>query len=161
MLQYSDKGGDIAFKVPPLDWLQANLVTLAGGTPVWKDVPTDGWTTITFEQVAAWNPQIILLVDYKGRAVDLVAGLKEDANWKLLEAVKNGKLYAFPLDFQSWDQPDTRWTLGLTWVAAKLHPDLFPTINITDELTAFYKDYYSFDQETITNKILPLLKGDL
>ncbi len=161
MLQYSDKGDEIAFKVPPMDWLQTSLVTMAGGTPVWKDVPTDGWTTITLEQVAAWNPQVILLVDYKGRAADLVAGLKEDANWKLLDAVKNGKLYAFPLDFQSWDQPDTRWTLGLTWLAQKLHPELFPTVNMTDEVTKFYEDFYGFDQDTISSTILPLLKGDL
>jgi iron complex transport system substrate-binding protein len=161
MLQYSDKGGEIAFKVPPLDWLQTSLVTLAGGTPVWNDVPTDGWTVITFEQIAAWNPQIILLVDYKGNAVDIVTNLKTDEKWALLDAVKNNKIFAFPLDFQSWDQPDTRWTLGLTWVATKVHPDLFTNVNMTDEINSFYKNFYGFDQGTIDSKIMPLVKGDL
>jgi len=63
-------------KVPPLDWLQTNMVEMAGGIPVWKDVPTDGWTTITLEQIAVWNPKVILLVDYKGNAVDIVSQLK-------------------------------------------------------------------------------------
>lgn len=161
LLQYSDKGGEIAFKVPPLDWLQTSMVEMAGGVPVWSDVPTDGWTTITFEQVAVWNPQVILLVDYKGNAQDIVAGLKADSKWALLQAVTDNQLFAFPVDFQSWDQPDTRWTLGMTWIATKLHPDLFTSINMLDEVKRFYQDYYQLDEATITEIILPLVKGDL
>ena len=161
MLQYSDKGGEIAFKVPPLDWLQTNLVVLAGGTPVWKDVPTDGWTIITFEQIATWNPQVILLVDYKGNAVDVVKNLKTDSKWALMDAVKNDKIFAFPLDFQSWDQPDTRWPLGLTWVAMKLHPDLFTSVDFNQEIVNFYKNFYGLDDSVINGTILPLVKGDL
>jgi iron complex transport system substrate-binding protein len=161
MLQYSDKGGEIAFKVPPMDWLQTNLVNLAGGTPVWKDVPTDGWTTITLEQIAAWNPQVVLLIDYKGNAVDVVKNLKTDSKWALLDAVKNNKIFAFPLDFQSWDQPDTRWPLGLTWVAMKLHPDLFVSVDFNQEIVNFYKNFYGLDDSIINGTILPLVKGDL
>lgn len=160
MLQYLDKGGEISFKVPPMDWLQTNLVTLAGGTPVWKDVPTDGWTVITLEQIAAWNPQVIFIIDYKGNAVDIVKNLKTDAKWSLLDAVKNEKIFAFPLDFQSWDQPDTRWPLALTWVAMKLHPDKFSSVDFNQEIVNFYKNFYGLDDATITGKILPLVKGD-
>jgi len=160
MLQYSDKGGEVSFKVPPLGWLQTSLVTLAGGTPIWKDVPTDGWTLVTLEQIAAWNPQVIFIIDYKGNAVDIVKNLKSDAKWSLLDAVKNEKIFAFPLDFQSWDQPDTRWPLALTWMAMKLHPDLFSTIDFNQEIVSFYKNFYSLDDSVITGKILPLVKGD-
>ena len=160
LLQYSDKGGEISFKVPPMDWMQTNMVKLAGGIPVWEDVPTDGWTVITLEQVAVWNPQVILLVDYKGNAVDIVKNLKTDAKWSLLDAVKNEKLFAFPLDFQSWDQPDTRWPLGLTWIAMKLHPDHFGSIDFNQEIVNFYKNFYGLDEATITEKILPLVRGD-
>ncbi len=160
MLQYSDKGGEIAFKVPPLDWLQTNLVELAGGTPIWKDVPTDGWTTVTIEQIAAWNPKVILLIDYTGNGVDVVSNLKTDPKWTLLDAVKNNQIFAFPLDFQSWDQPDTRWPLGLTWVAMKLHPDLFGSIDFNQEIVNFYKNFYGLDDSVINGVILPLVKGD-
>lgn len=161
MLQYSDKGGDIAFKVPPVDWLQTALVTMAGGKPAWSDVTTDGWTAITFEQIATWNPQVIFMIDYKGNAVDVVSNLKADEGWMLLDAVKNDQLFAFPLDFQSWDQPDTRWTLGLTWVATKLHPELFTAVDMKSEISSFYSRFYGLDEETITTKIMPLVKGDL
>lgn len=161
MLQYSDKGGEIAFKVPPVDWLQSSIVTMAGGKPAWSDVTTDGWTTITFEQIATWNPQVIFMIDYKGNAVDVVKNLKADEGWMLLDAVKNDQLFAVPVDFQSWDQPDTRWILGLTWVAAKLHPDLFSGVDMTSEIKSFYASFYGLDDEIINTKIMPLVMGDL
>lgn len=160
-LRYSDKGGEIAFSVPPQSWLQTSVVELAGGIPVWKDIPTDGWTVVTFEQISAWNPEVILLLDYKGNALETVYGLKQDAKWSLLNAVKNGRIYAFPLDFQSWDQPDTRWALGMTWVATKLHPDLFSDVKMYDEILNFYSSFYSLPKNVIDEKILPLVKGDL
>jgi iron complex transport system substrate-binding protein len=162
LLQYSNKGGEVAFSVPPASYLQTLLVEKAGGIPVWKEAGTgSGFTIVSLEQIAAWNPKVILIVDYAGNAVDAVATLKQDSKWQALDAVKNNMIYAFPLDFQSWDQPDTRWTLGEFWMATKLFPDRFTSVKMLDEVTSFYKNFYSLDDSTITNKILPLLKGDL
>jgi iron complex transport system substrate-binding protein len=161
MLQYSDKGGEIAFKVPPAEWIQTGIVEMAGGKPVWTDTPTDGWTVITLEQIAAWNPDVILVVDYKGKALEAITSLKQDNKWALLDAVKNGKIYAFPLDFQSWDQADTRWILGLTWTAKKLHPDLFSNISMAEEIRYFYSGFYNLSDSEINQTILSLVRGDL
>jgi iron complex transport system substrate-binding protein len=161
VLQYSDKGGEIAFSVPPMNFLQYTLVEMAGGIPVWKDMPTDGWTVVSIEQIAAWNPDAVFIIHYQGKAVEVVEALKSDANWMLLDVVKNNQLFAFPLDFQSWDQPDTRWTLGLAWMAARLHPDLYPDFNLVEETKSFYANFYGLSEEVITNLVLPLLNGDL
>lgn len=134
---------------------------MAGGKPVWTDTPTDGWTVITLEQIAAWNPDVILVVDYKGKALEAITSLKQDNKWALLDAVKNGKIYAFPLDFQSWDQADTRWILGLTWTAKKLHPDLFSNISMAEEIRYFYSGFYNLSDSEINQTILPLVRGDL
>lgn len=160
LLMYSDKGGEVAFSVPTGSYLQTQLVEMAGGEPVWKEVMGEGWTVITLEQIAAWNPAIIIVVDYRGKAVEAVEKLKADENWQLLDAVKNGKLYAFPLDFQSWDQPDTRWTLGLTWLATKLQPDRFGDVVMEQEIRAFYSGFYGLTDPQVEEIILPLVKGD-
>jgi iron complex transport system substrate-binding protein len=157
---YSDKGGEIAFSVPPMNYLQYQLVEMAGGTPVWKDIPTDGWTVVTLEQIAAWNPDAIFIIQYQGKGMEVVGILKSDSNWMLLDAVKNDKIYGFPLDFQSWDQPDTRWTLGLAWMAARLHPYLYPNFNLLEETKNFYRNFYGLSDQTINDQIVPLLKGD-
>lgn len=161
LLQQSTKDNEVAFKVAPTAWLQTLMVTNGGGTPVWSEVAdVGGWTVVNVEQVAAWNPDIILVVNYSGDAVAVVDQLKADATWSVLKAVQNGTIYAFPLDFVSWDQPDSRWSLGMLWTATKVQPDLFADVNMTDEITNFYKTVYGLDDAVIQEQILPLLKGN-
>lgn len=160
LLQQSNKDNEIAFKVAPAAWLQSLMVTNVGGTPVWADAadPTD-WSVVNLEQIASWNPDIILIVNYSGEAVNVVEQLKTDATWSELKAVKNGTIYAFPMDFLSWDQPDSRWCLGMMWAATKIQPELFADVNMTDEITTFYKTVYGLDDAVIQEQILPLVKG--
>lgn len=161
MLEYKNKGGELTFSVPPVDYLQTIIVERAGGSPVWREVITDGgWTVVTLEQVAAWNPEIIFIVDYDARAVDVVTSLKQDPKWQAMQAVSSGKIYAFPADFLSWDQPDPRWGLGALWLASRIHPDRFPGFDLETEVRAFYADYYSLNADIIDGKILPLLVAD-
>ncbi len=162
LLYYSDKDGTTAFNVPPMGWMQTYLIQTGGGTPVWEDAnPGSGWTTVNLEQIAAWNPEVVFVVSYFVPVNDVVDQMKTDPQWMLLDAVKNNKLIAFATDVYSWDQPDTRWALGLGWVAAKLHPDLFPDYDATTEAKAFYKDLYGMDNAAFESNILPLFKGDI
>ncbi len=135
VLQYSNKDNTIAFKVPPVSWIQTTEVIDAGGTPVWQQGVElgSGWTTVTIEQIAAWNPQYVFIISYFDPVAEVVANLESDPQWSELAAVKDGKLYGFAGDVFSWDQAYTRWILGLTWMATKLHPDLFSTVDITSE----------------------------
>ena len=160
VIQYSSKENNISFTVPPMEYLQTLMVNTSAGSPVWTDAAdSSGWTVVTLEQIAAWNPAMIFVVDYSNKAVEDVAGLQADPQWAELEAVKNDQLFAVPTDFLSWDQPDSRWILGLTWMSAKIQPDLFKEMNISDEITSFYKTLYNLDDQTITDQILPLFKG--
>lgn len=161
VLEQSVDGDAVTFAVPPMDWLQTIMVQSAGGNPVWKETVTDGgWTMVTLEQIAAWNPDQIFIVNYSGKAKDIVESLKADANWQLLDAVKNEQLFAFPADFFSYDQPDPRWILGEQWLASRINPALFPSFNLVDEVKAFYQNFYGLDEAAIQEKILPLLSGD-
>jgi iron complex transport system substrate-binding protein len=162
MLQYSDKGGEVAFNVPPAGWIQTTMAEMAGGTPVWTEASQGGgWAIVNFEQIAAWNPDQIYVIAYTQDPSQIVADLKEDPNWQALKAVQNDQLFAFAKDTYSWDQPDTRWTLGQAWMAAQIHPRLFPDYDVTQDLFDFYSRMYGLDQQMVEANILPLLQGDV
>lgn len=162
MLYYTDKDGAIAFNVPPMEWMQTQIVQIAGGSPVWADAnPAKGWTKVTLEQIAAWDADNIYIIAYTANPVEVVAQLKEDPQWKSLRAVKENRLFAFPGDLYSWDQPDTRWALGVSWLAANLHPDKFPDFDILETTSDFYQTLYNLDAKFIEEKIQPTFRGVL
>jgi iron complex transport system substrate-binding protein len=162
LLQHSVEDNVISYEVPPATWLQTILVETAGGTPIWKDENVgDGWQTVTLDQIAAWNPYAIAIIDYTGGAVEAVAEIKADPTWQQLDAVKNNRVGAFPMDYLSWDQPDPRWILGLQWLAYINHSDKFPTFDLQSEVLGFYQSLYGLDKMTISETIFPLLKGTL
>ncbi|MCG8478826.1 MAG: ABC transporter substrate-binding protein, partial [Spirochaetales bacterium] len=72
LVYYRSTDGDVSFQVPPAGWIQTQLVESAGGVPVWPEsVSGGGWITIGFEQIAAWNPDEIVLVAYAGSGPDV------------------------------------------------------------------------------------------
>jgi iron complex transport system substrate-binding protein len=162
VVYYNSKDNTVSLNVPPLSWIQTTQVIDAGGNPVWKDSELGkSWTTVTIEQIASWNPEYIFVVSYFTPISDVLATLKADSQWSELKAVKDNKLIGFASDVYSWDQADTRWILGLTWMAGRLHPDLFPNLDIKAEAQNFYQTLYNMDSATFESKIVPLFSGDL
>ena len=162
LIQYDTRSGEVAFNVPSANWLQTVLVELAGGEPVWTEAVTSGgWTVVNFEQIAAWDPDLIMVVNYFDDPGIAVAELRQDTKWQALRATQEDNIYAFPGDFLSWDQSDTRWILGLQWLATKIQPDRFQSLNMLDEVKTFYEEMYGLDAETFEAEVLPLITGDL
>lgn len=161
LLQYSERGGVIAFSVPPPEWIQTELVELAGGTPIWKDAAQHGgWTIVNLEQIAAWDPDVVLVVSYSAAAEKAVAAITADAAWQALRAAWEKRVFAFPGDFRSWDQPDTRWILGLLWTATRLHPERFKDTDLTREIARFYS-LYGLDEATVQSRVIPLIRENI
>jgi iron complex transport system substrate-binding protein len=162
LLYYSDKDGEVAFNVPPMGWMQTILVEMAGGNPIWKDANLGkGWTKVSLEQVAAWDADQIYVISYFKPVNEVVEMLQADPQWQSLRAVQEGKLYGFASDMMSWDQADARWILGLTWLATKLHPDLFAEIDIQAEAQTFFTEMYGLSETSFQENILPLFGGTL
>ncbi|OQB27080.1 MAG: corrinoid ABC transporter substrate-binding protein [Chloroflexi bacterium ADurb.Bin180] len=162
LMQYSLSGGEVAVSVPPGSWLQTLMVELSGGNPVWKDtVSGSGWAVVNLEQIAAWDPEVMLVVDYTANPKEAVAKLKADARWQELKAVKENRIYGFAGDFFSWDQPDPRWILGVNWLAAKLHPEKFPGFDLTQMVTEFFVQMYGMSESQVQSGVLPKLTGDV
>ncbi len=161
VLQTTAQDAAFTFEVPPMTWIQTQLMELAGGAPVWGEASQGGWTVVGLEQIAAWNPDAIFVISYFEPVDEVVARLEGDAGWQGLTAVREGRLFGFPGDFYSWDQADARWILGLMWTATKIHPDRFADLDLPAELNAFYGELYGLDSATIEAEVLPLLTGDV
>lgn len=154
------KGGEHAFNVPPVGWIQTRLVELAGARPVWKQAGAGrGWNRVGFEQIAAWNPDWVFVVSYHQDVDRLASALRADAAWRSLAAVGGGRLAAFPVDYYSWDQPDLRWVLGLEWLAARLHPDLFRDADLDRRTIDFFSFLYGMSEQSVRRVVLSNLRG--
>ena len=158
VVQATAKDAELAVTVPPASWIQARMVETAGGTAVWAAQNlTTGWQKVGVEQVASWNPEHVFVVSYASSAAEAARRLAESAVWQATRAGRASAIRAFPADLASWDQSDARWILGLEWLAATLHPDRFPGFDLRAEATAFYREMYALDPETIRSQILPRL----
>jgi iron complex transport system substrate-binding protein len=163
VIQYSDQDGEVAFKVPPVSYIQTTMVIDGGGIPIWADEATreeSNWIVVNFEQIAAWNPDVILVIDYKGNPQETAATLKQSDLWQELNAVKNDKVFGFGKDYQGWDLPDPRWILGYTWTATKLQPDRMAGVDMTAMVKEFYRFMYRLTDEQIETNILPIVYAD-
>ncbi|MFP4345020.1 MAG: ABC transporter substrate-binding protein [Anaerolineales bacterium] len=160
LMHYDTRGDEAAFKVPPESWIQTWMVEFAGGRPVWEN-SGGGWNVVNLEQLAAWNPDKIFVISYFTDVDGVAAMLQSDPLWQSLEAVQAGELYAFPKDYYSWDQPDSRWILGLKWLAQRLHPESFAELDVMEEVYTFYEELYGIDRPAVDEVIVPRLQGDV
>jgi len=167
LLYYSAKGGIISFKVPGADWLQSSMIETAGGYPLSNKLAGSGWNTVSFEQIAEWDPNMIFIVTYLNdpSPSDIKDKIMDDSLWENLNSVEEGKVYAFlddcniPGPTGSWDSPNSRWILGLTWMSKKIHPTLFGDLNVTEEAKDFYKGMYGLTKGD-ANSVIDGITGD-
>ncbi|MBO6218496.1 MAG: ABC transporter substrate-binding protein [Treponema sp.] len=116
----------------------------AGGINVAKDFKGQG--KINMEQVYQWNPDMIFITNFSPRlAEDLLENKIEGTDWSLVKAVKEGKVYKFPLGMYRWFPPASDTPLVLQWLATKIQPELFSDIDMDKKITEYYKKYYGVD----------------
>ncbi len=159
VVQYSESGGAVSFTVPPASWIQPRMVETAGGRPVWTSAAGEGWSRVGMEQIAAWDPDYVLVVSYRKPAADVVKELAASPQWAGLRAVQSGGLLPFPADFYSWDQADTRWILGLQWLSAAIHKAPAGAPGILDAARQFYSDMYGMNGPAFDAAVLPRISG--
>lgn len=115
--------------------IRNELIDLAGGENVHKCQATSfGKQAINFEQVLAYNPEIILVYEK-----EFYKKIYQDKKWQFIDAVKNKKVYFLPKGPFSWfDRPPSFMKiLGLKWLLTIFHNDIYK-IDIRTEAKEFY-----------------------
>jgi len=155
------QAGAGSYQVPPDSWIQTRLVELAGGKAVWKGAnPGNGWATVGPEQILAWNPDLVVLISYKEDSKAVADAFKADKRFASMTALRTSAVLGYAQDFYSWDQPDTRWGLGLLWLSKSLYPAQSASLSIEAEARRFFKLFYELDDARFDAVIKPRLSGD-
>jgi len=162
LLYANSSDGITSFQIPPASWIQTFITREAGGNPVWADsAVTNNWQLVSFEQISAWDPDRIYIISYKTPAAVYLKEIEQSPLWENLSAYRNGFISTFPADFHNWAQPDTRWILGLQWLAKELHPELFADLQIEMQISSFYRDLYNIDDPAVIEELLTRFSSSL
>lgn len=163
LLQAERSDATYAYKIAPDSWMQTWMVETVGAIPVYKGAnkAANGWSTVSFEQIAAWNPELVILVSYKDASYKYVKAVQESGVWANLDAVKNGRVKASPHDMMNYIQPVASWILGLQWLAKEAYPALFADLDMEVQVRRFYQDFYNITDEGKLDVLLDLYRSSV
>lgn len=163
VMQVASADGVTAFSVAPKGWIQTMMVERAGGTPIWldADLSVNAWKKVSFEQIAAWNPDHIYLISYRSNADAFLKAIRASDQWGQLRALKNSSIKSFPADVMNYAQSDSRWILALEWLAADLHPTRFSGFNMEERIQIFYETMYRISDRTILDTLLAAYRASI
>lgn len=125
-------------------------LTEGGGSNVATGL--SGSKAVNMEQIYEWNPDVIFINNFCPYIPeDFYDNKIEGYDWSNVPAVKNKRVYKFPLGMYRWYPPAGDAPLSLIWVAKQLHPDLFQDIDMDQEIKEYYQKFYGY---TLTDEDL-------
>jgi len=135
-----------------------DVISLAGGHYVHQCRPDDTTvgTKIDLERLVFYDPEVIITQD------DIFfSNVFTDQRYKLLRAVKNRKVYMIPKTPFNWLNypPSFMRAIGVRWLAHRLYPNLYTTVDIRKETKRFFKLFLGVKIGTDEADKLLLLKN--
>jgi iron complex transport system substrate-binding protein len=132
-------------------------IALAGGKNAAAEL--EGNQSINREQIAQWNPDVILLNSFEPE-LD-VSWVYDDPILSLTKAAQEKRVYKMPLGGYRWDPPSQESPLTWMWLAELLHPDLFD-FDLRAEMRDAYRTLYNYEltDEDIDGIIWTSFQGD-
>lgn len=163
LLQGDRTDATTSYKIAPDGWMQTWMVEQAGAIAVWKgsNKAASGWSTVSFEQIAAWDPDMVVLVSYRSPTADFVQEIHQSSIWRNVQAVEQKQIKASPHDMMNYMQPVASWILGLTWLAKEIYPTVYADIDLIDEVRSFYQDFYSIQDAEKLEKLVSLFADSI
>ena len=125
----------------PASMYQSTLIRQAGGVNAGDSLEGDYWTEVSYEDVLAMAPQVVVL---PAGAEYTVQDVVEDPQLSALPAVQDGAVYQMPGGIEEWDSPVPSGILGAMWMTSVLHPDIYSFEEFTADAQDFYQTFYGF-----------------
>lgn len=116
--------------------LRAGAINVAA-----KDI--QGYKPYSFEQLANWDPDVIIIQD---RYPEVYDKFTSDSKYKELRAVKEGKVILAPYWTKPWGNPDSdSLALGELYFAHKFYPEKIDKKLVEDRAKEFYEKFYGVE----------------
>lgn len=117
-----DSGNDGVFTCSGVNF-ESLLVGLAGGRSIFDDLEEKQWVTVSYEEVLARNPDIILIHDYDSPSVEeKIEEIKANPTLAQLECVQNERFATITLESVL---PGDRMAYAVESMAAAFYPEIF------------------------------------
>lgn len=117
-----DSGNDGVFTCSGINF-ESLLVSLAGGKNIFDDLGEKQWVTVSYEEVLARDPDVILIHDYDSPSVEeKIAEIKNNPTLAQLDCVKNERFAAITLESVL---PGNRMAYAVESMAAEFYPEVF------------------------------------
>ncbi len=118
-------------------------INMAGGKNAAVGV-TGNFQTVSIEQILAWNPDKIILMNSAAGADTIFT----DPIWSQVPAIKNKQIFRNPEGAFPWDRYSAEEALQIQWAAKTLNPDKFPNLDMVQETKNFYKTFMNYSLTT-------------
>ena len=135
-------GGGSYLSAAAKDMYQADLIEMAGGRNAAGEITGGAWAKVSYEQLLAMNPEVMVIPSEAGYTKADILG---DPQLSGLAAVKSGRVYHMPSDFEAWDSPLPSGLLGAKWLLSELHGDIYPLGALREDAAGYYKEFYGID----------------
>jgi len=118
---------------------QTSIIEIAGGISVSAEL-TGYWNDVNLEQIAVWDPDLIIVPPYGGATVEAITDSPE---WQILDAVQEGQVYQMPKLVVPWDTPAPDSVLAIVWLSQLLFPDQVE-LDCAEQAAYFYSIFYDY-----------------
>ena len=117
------------------------LIRLAGGINPAGAIKQRN-VEVSLEQLIKWNPDVIFIW---GNAGYTAAELKLKPQWRVLKAVRAGRVYKAP----EWSTWSPMLAPVAVWMAARIYPELYRDIDLNARADKFCRDIYGLEMRRI------------
>ncbi|WP_315078490.1 ABC transporter substrate-binding protein [uncultured Clostridium sp.] len=121
---------------------QDYMIKASGGNNVTSSLEDGYWVDISAEQLLAYNPDIIYIVQYAKYSVEDVLN---DERLKDVNAIKNKKVFSIPSVIEPWDYPTPSSILGILWMTNNINPDKYSKDEFEKMAKDFYKKFFNLE----------------
>lgn len=126
-------------KVDGRNTLIDTWIRLAGGRNAAAEIEGNMKETSP-ENVLFWQPDIIII----GAGAGKLADSDYAALFASLRAVKQHQVWQNPAGVFPWDRYGTEAALQIQWAAKRLHPQLFPQLDMVKATQDFYQRFFDY-----------------